>query len=277
MKRKAWLLAIGFAISANVVVLVAAALNRAGEPEATIRLTERELPLRFRAEEDTGISMHLRVNDDGVEQWLDNQKLETLGFDCSPPVTAETAEFHYDRQLPRDAFVVLEYEGKAWAAWLEKQKKELDESAEQVRLGERTADYLEQERERQEKRRRGASRLFPVDAGPDAAGLRSAYPDRSRFVIVPAVFAIRVERKYDDEHERWEVEPLRGRIAEILVSTIHVRSEHRAPLESITPRRTRTEEGPVEPRYAVTLKFGKRYEPWITAVETLSASSRSEM
>jgi hypothetical protein len=274
MKRKGWLVAICFAILTNVVVLLAAALNRVGEPEATIRLTERELPLSYGAEEDTGIALNLRVNRDGVEQWLDQAKLESLGFDCSPPITAEAAQFHYERQLPRDAFVVLEYEGKAWAAWLEGQKRELDHSAERVRLGELTAEAMEKERGRQEKRRQENSRLFPVDAGPDAAGLRSEYPDRSNFVIVPAVFAIEVERSYDDEGERWEVEFLRGRISEILVATIHVSSKHRARFESMTPRQSRIEDSPVEPRYAVTLTFGKRYEPWVTGVDEMAASSQ---
>jgi hypothetical protein len=274
MTRKGWIIAIGFAILANVLVLAAAAMNRSGAPEAALRLTERELPIHFRAEEDTGIYLWLRANHVGVEPWLDREKLEALGFDCSPPITAEAVEFHYDRLLPREAFVVLEYEGEAWAAWLEKQKQELDESAEQVRLGERTAEYLEKEHERQAKRRREASRLFVVDAGPDAAALRSEYPDRSGFLIVPAVFAVEVGRDYDDDGETWEAGALRGRISEILVSTIHVGRAHRAPFESMPLPQSLAAGGPIGPRYAVTLTFGRRYEPWVTRVEKLAVSGQ---
>ena len=52
-------------------------------------------------------------------------KLESLGYDCSVPLTDASAAQHYGKALPRKAYVVLEYGGKSWDNWFAKQKAEL--------------------------------------------------------------------------------------------------------------------------------------------------------
>ena len=56
MKRHGWWVALAVVLLANTVALVGAALNRAGEPEAMLELTERELPRVQRQDDDSGTS-----------------------------------------------------------------------------------------------------------------------------------------------------------------------------------------------------------------------------
>ena len=50
--------------------------------------------------------------------WLNAQRLQGLGFDCSMnPAGTDAARF-YERQRPRQAFVALENDGPAWRAWM---------------------------------------------------------------------------------------------------------------------------------------------------------------
>ena len=88
MKRRRWiLLAVALVIVSNLVVLIGVARNRSGEPEATVRLTERELGFLHHDPESSGMILGFRLNRDDEADWLDRAKLETLGFDCSLPVT----------------------------------------------------------------------------------------------------------------------------------------------------------------------------------------------
>ncbi len=267
MMRRGWILAIVLVVVFNVIILVGVALNRTGEPDAAIVLTERELPIGYTPEENTGILLQLSWGRDWQgPEWLDADKLEELGFDCSVPVEAATEELYYDKQLPREAFVVLELEGDAWARWLEEQEREIAELAAEVERGEATQEQLERRRGSLEVERKTRSRLHAIDADADPLELRSRYPDRGRFIVVPAVIDIRVDREWDSETERMGPPELRGWIRRILVDHIHVSRAHREIFEPFRENPNRSE----GPRYRVTVAFGSRYQPWIVEAEPMT-------
>ena len=106
----------------NLAAWGVAALNRSGEPEAVLVLTERELRLPARQAENTALTLALvferwRERGDGRRcasaGWFDRAKLESIGFDCSRPVTAEHADYYRTRP-PRATYAALEYEGALW-------------------------------------------------------------------------------------------------------------------------------------------------------------------
>jgi hypothetical protein len=262
MKRRGWLAATGLVILSNLIALSGVGLNRVGEPDASLELTERELPIGYRTDEDSGVWLRLSWSGGDTDpfthgtqlDWLDPGKLEELGFDCSLPLSAGTAELHYDKQLPREAYAVLEQEGGAWEAWLAERQKELDEAVAKVERGEESEDWLATRREELERRERSASRLFAVDAGVDPAALRRRYPDRGHYAIVPAVFELRADAT-----------EISGVISRVLVDRIHVSRGQVGSLDGMGPA---SDGGETEgPRYTVSLRFGRRHEPWIESLD----------
>ncbi len=281
-------------LATNAFVLVGVARNRSGEPDARMELTERELGLPFDWEhrirdENTGLALRLRWNVRGSDspyvgepEWFDEKKLEELGFDCSDPVSGPRAGMRYRRMLPREAFAVLEYEGGPWNEWLAAQEKLLEEAARKVERREQTPKSLEEARNSLERSRRTMSRLFVVDVGNDPVALRRQYPDKGRFIIAPALVRLQfITSMHYPENASAPDRPakVRGSIEQILVSEVHVPCAMRRLLDDVRAAQKAERErhkdvpdvGPEdrEPRYAVTLQYGRRHEPWVVQVRPL--------
>jgi len=255
MRRAGPVLAVVVVILANALALAAVARNRAGEPEAEALLTERELPLAPWTDESTGTFLRLEwqrsLPGSKIETpWLDQAKLESLGFDCSVPPAAAGARERYGRMAARPAYVVLEHDGAAFRRWLE---------AAEAQPGVTDAPPGSA--------RASASRLVPIDVGRDAGELRRLYPDRSRDLIVPAIVRPRWTCPDECEGDGAGKAVLSVLIQSLLVREIHVPKGLGAPLEALRaaepppPRRRH-----VPPRYEVRLLFGARHEPWVTEV-----------
>jgi hypothetical protein len=159
MRRKGPWLAVALVAAANLGAWGAAAWNRSGEPDAVLVLTERELRLPARQAENTALTLTLviepardRRDAEGREAgWFDRAKLESIGFDCRRPLTAENAA-HYRTRPPRATYAALEFDAAAPP---------------------------------------DSPRLRPVDVDNDAAALRRRHPDRRRVAIVEATAALR--------------------------------------------------------------------------------------
>jgi len=194
---------------ADAWVLVGVARNRAGQPDSTLELTERELRLVRLGEENSGVALDLewegprRRPPDAPPGWFDETKLRELGFD--PGQLSRSS-------LPKDAFVVLEYAAR--------------------------------------------SGLVAVDAGRDPAALRRRYPDRGRHIIMRAM--VNLSRSKDPRQ-------VRGIILQDAIPQIHVPLPLNRTLAGLSP----APPGPLKPRYAVTLHFGRSHEPWVTGVRLL--------
>lgn len=276
--RKRTLIA-GIALIAltNAVALGGVAWNRSGTPESELKLTQRELwvPYRPRFDRDSGgldLSVRWRVltedpgvafyaDHQGTPEWLDEAKLAALGFDVSPPSASRRAGSRYDRQLPRQALVVLELDGpayrKALERALERAGKEAAKAAETGKTGpgtpaQQAAMFLKAEESTN-------SRLFAVDAGPDAQPLRAKYPDRNRYAIVQGKVRpyYRVGRGSD---ARWT-----GYIEVIENARVNVPLDFARAVEPAPGMIPAPGPAPGGPSFEVTIAFGKRFEPWITA------------
>jgi len=261
----------------NAIALGGVAYNRSGEPESVLKLTQRELwqPHGYGLDREEGglqLSVRWRVltadpamafyaDHQGTPEWLDEAKLASLGFDVSQPPAARRASWRYDRQLPKEALVVLELDGPARQKALERAReraaKEAAKGAETGKTGPGTpaqeaAVFLKNEET-------ANSRLFAVDAGPDAQALRAKYSDRTRYAIVQGKV-----RPYHQsgrgKEARWT-----GYIEVIENARVNVPLEFRKAVESAP--RSIPMAGPTNggPGFEVTVAFGKRFEPWITA------------
>ncbi len=245
MKRSHTLAAgLALILLANAAVLGGVAYNRSGEPEALVRLSQRELPMPgewgFEGE-NSGVSLALawRVHPGpgseaydfghsygGEAAWLDRAKLESLGFDVPEPARRDR------RQLPRDALLVLEVDGPAYQAALQRAEERARRKPEEW-----TLRQLKHERET-------SSRLFVVDAGTDLAALRARYPNRSQYAIVRG--KVRIYRASRGKAPA-------GFVAGVSITSVHVPVEMHGALRR-------------EGAYEATVAFGRRLEPWLTSV-----------
>lgn len=264
-------------LAANAVALVGVAYNRSGEADSLLRLTQRELQLPYGGGlegESSGIALALRWRDPveesadtrffampfqgGTPAWLDRGKLAALGFDVSRPVDTDRGRMHYRKQLAREALLVLELDGPACRQALERARQHAarEEALLAANPGgkefERRAENARKWLAQEEKM---SSRLFLVDAGPDAAALRAKYPDRARYAIVRG--QVRPWVTGDKTKSR-----LSGR-ATLSVDRINVPHAFRPVFEPLL-RGARREWQDAQPPFEVAVAFGQRLEPWIT-------------
>ena len=253
------LVAVAIVCVTNVGAVVFAALNR-GRASEPMTLTERELRLDSRDTESTAVSLHLAIARPARDAWLDRAKLESLGYDCSVSPDAPEASRWYERQLPRDVLIVLEFDGPAWA----RHRAAIERGEEDARH--RAAPVGEPITPTQSARViAGHTRLFAVDAGTDAGALRARYPDAARYLITHGAVTAQLAVLGDNGHAARQV---RGYVLEVSPQDISV---PRDVARVLVPLR---EAGSSyygewlerEPRYAVTLRYGRFLEPWVTAV-----------
>jgi hypothetical protein len=101
-------------------------------------------------------------------------------------------------------------------------------------------------------------------------------------VIVPAQVRLYLAREGKTQTGERLPAHLRGEVTQLLTNDIHVPFELQAVLDTLSRHEGQhgwTPSGPFvrpreakEPRYEVTLRYGKRYEPWITAIRPLTIS-----
>ena len=294
------------------VILALSAWNRWGSPQTSIALTERELAMPFREEENSGLLLSLTLGDEAPLEviwvarqrryrlpraehpWLDDTKLRELGF---PPGKAhsdssgssgpssspeENAEQGEGNGIARRAFVVLEFEGEAWKQWLTSQESRLTDLRRKVEEGGARREELENAEAVLALDRTMRSRPLPVDAGTDGRSLRSRYAAQERFLVVPAILTLTASPE--------EGRPARlDAVIEPLVSRLHVPAALRPAFTPFLRRETggqafesarkQAETGwlsPAPPRYRVTLAYCRGFEPWIVGVEPLVAGSSGQ-
>lgn len=268
-------LALGLAliVITNAVALIGAAYNRS-EAESTLHLTQRELahpyPYPWRGtRENSGIALRLewRVLDEetaeqryfamlypgagGSPSWLDKAKLETLGFSTSQLETIRKRGDRHQAELSKEVLLVLELDGPAYQASLERVRRYVESPAAKVK---REAAELKKILEAEQGEN---SRLFVVDAGLDLAALRAKYPDHARYAIVRG--QVKPQLRSESRAPK-----LLGYITEISIHEVNAPFEFRKVFEFI-PQETRETDQSKSPPYEVAVNFGKRLEPWITA------------
>jgi hypothetical protein len=265
---------------ANVVALTGVYFNRSGEPEARMKLSQRELgtPWDWSAVGDNSglvLGLNWRVNDGhagekfyadygyhgGTPEWLDEPRMKALGFDTAPVGDSSEARRRFERSLPREVLLVLELAGPAWQQALERARGNAArheaarlanaDSKEFAAKAKQAQDVLKNEETRN-------SRLFAIDAGLDRAALRAKYPDRGRFLILKA--KLRPSLATQDKKTR-----ISGHVSDLAVRRINVPHALRPALEPVLrdPRRNGLDS---DAKFEATVAVGQRLEPWIEAV-----------
>jgi hypothetical protein len=278
-RRRAFWAGAALILATNAVVLGGVAYNRSGDPDSALRLTQRELPVQYGwglTNENSGLALRIawgavQREGDGaqqvidssygwgtVPQWLDEAKLIALGFDV------ESLRYPLDERrrrdwLPsKDVFLVLELDGPAYQQLLDQARQYAAKAANRLRGTpddkqlQQAANAAEEALKREEQ---DNSRLVVIDAGLDRDTLRAAHPDRARHAIVRG----RIQPDAADRTHK-----PRGHIVGLSVDEVNVPASFRAVVGKAG---SMWESPPAGPRahYDVTVRFGKRLEPWITA------------
>lgn len=265
---------------ANAVALIGVYLNRGGEPESRLTLSQRELTLPWgwgMAKENSGMALRLnwRVIDasageyfdggfgfsGGTPEWLDTAQMAALGFDTAALAEGNAGRRRFERQLPREIVLVLELAGPAWQQALERAQQNAArheaarlanaDSKEFAAKAKRAQELLKLEEAQN-------SRLFAIDAGLDRAALRVKYPDRSRYLILKAT--LRPRLVVQDKKTR-----VTGYVSALAVTQINVPHALRPLLETALGARRRTAGDPGA-HFEATLAVGQRLEPWLESV-----------
>jgi hypothetical protein len=257
MKRAhRWMLAGGLALIAvaNAIALGGIMYNRGGTPEATLRLSERELQAPYGAmdSENSGLSLAIDYQVAGSARaglpiqpeqgdWLDRGKLAELGIRPPPARRIESDLRSFAPAVTHEVLLVLELDGPAYRAELARAcapaENERSEAVAKARC---------------EHQREAASRLFVVDAGRDVAELRHRYPDRSAYAIVRG--RITVGRMVAAGHDE-----VTASVSGLAIDELNVPLRLRAAVANAKPRRP----GQAAAAYVATVNFGRRLEPWI--------------
>ena len=237
MTRAGIIAAAAVILASNAMVLVGVGRNRSGTPVQTITLTEHELALNYQREEDSGVALKLEWNRYPMieDAWLDRPKLEALGFDCA---AALRDPVHY-RQLPRPAFIVIEYDGPAFQHWL----KSLEET---VRVSKPDPNAY--------------PRLVVIDAGKTVEPLLSRYADHQRYLVLRGVVEVHVN-DWDPKTQKPGSPHLQPSFT-VLTSSIHVSPPLSRVLANLPYPAIRNQS-----RYSVTLAVGRRFEPWVMDIQ----------
>lgn len=270
MMRKGYLIALALVLAVNVVVLAGVAYNRSGTPKSRMVLTARELPLSWSFGEfgsrsdNSGMSVYIdwQSDQESHKSLLTREKLMTLGFRY--PADAQRDDRGYKQLLDRKAYVVLEYNGAAWEAYLQ-QKRDKHAEALAEAQSEQQRKSLEQQQEFFE---RTSSRLKLVDIGPNATALRARYADGGKYLITQA----RVSAYHNYTHTADKAnDEIRAQIVGLLPHAINVPRPYHAAIQQAEKERRRFnwkyDRNNIDmPGYKITLVYGQRNEPWIEAV-----------
>ncbi len=267
--RRLFILSFAIIILTNIVVLSFVLSNRYGEPDAHITLTERELSLRHKTyKENSGLSLSInwrslpkeKSDDDyyydrwRTPSWLNQKKLRELGFNIDYYLNLAKSDYHYKRVLPKEIYIVLEYNGVLYKESFRRTKI----------ISRKREDLSKYEADEILNRVVNRSRLFTIDAGLDHHKLRKKYQDRSRFIISKGL----VRMNYWRDNSKGE--KIHGNIAGLSIDSIHVPFKYRKEFDEIIKRdkNSKREVNP-PPRYEIELAFGNRLEPWILSVKHL--------
>ncbi|HMB53835.1 MAG TPA: DUF4824 family protein [Thermoanaerobaculia bacterium] len=248
-------------VAANAAYLGRVVVERAGEPQAVMELTARELqPEWVWNEEDSRQALSWRyVN----RSDLDEQKLAAFGIDresCRGPHSGE-----------RTAWGALEMNGEGWRSWAAERRQELEEGLAELDAGpesEAEAEWLHKEIDEVEK---GSSRLAIVAVEPRRGPLVERYSGRPDVAVVPLL--VRCAFDHSAEGQR---KPMIGGLR-LMVTELHVPAALRRPIDRVAEWREsegvnrygRSVEAGEGPGYVARVAFGRGGVARLVAVEPL--------
>jgi hypothetical protein len=272
-RRRLLFAGVALILAVNAFVLGGVAWNRSGEPDSLLTLSQRELQLPYESAmlgDSSGLSLVLlwRVpaapKDDGFYDspmgsyggspvWLDADKLRALGFDL--PRSADDRR----RQAAREVFVVLELAGPAHAAAVAQAQRRVERlergaaAADDPKAHEQAVKAAQDNLKNEQQRN---SRLFAIDAGPDADALRARHADRSRHLIVRGMVRPAVRQQIGDQVT------VSGWLESLSIGRMSV--PH--PLRDVVLGLDRSTAGDAATAFEADVAWGRRHEPWVMAI-----------
>jgi len=274
---------IALIVLTNTVALGGVWWNRAAPPDSTLTLSERELGLPWRSlrnQENSGLALNLRwrvANPDsggesvstftfnsGTPAWLNGTLLQALDFKVGD-LSSDAGQRRFTRQQPRPAILVLELDGptRQQALDLARENAASHAAAAEVNPGNKEfAARATAARDALAHEENSNSRLFAIDTGVDADALRVKYPDRTRFMLLPATIRPRLH------HPKHGTPLPTGTIARPDNTGLHVPHALSAPLEGLHARVLGESGG--DDRFTATVVNGRRLEPWIEAIQVVA-------
>jgi len=274
----------------NAVILAGVARNRATPPVSEFTLTEREIapsPEWGLDSDNSGLDVSLTIRTPGAAEsalssgldapvygwgdapWLTSDKLKSLGFRISND-KSEAGKHHDQKLLPKDVYVVLEFNGPGYQTNLRQAGEKATRASEaaaadpadrKLRNDARYSQQLAESVRDQE------SRLYCVDAGLDPDALRQVYRDPSVYAIVRGTIRPSVVERQGS----WRVV---GRLSGVRIDKINVPLNYRSVFAGVKRFNYRAgiAEG-ISGHYTVTVDWGRRLEPWIVHAAPVDAST----
>lgn len=266
LSSKLFLAAFVLLIITNIVVLWGVYINRTSETTSHITLTQRELKLPYSMQkENNSISLKLtyrtinKLNNSHQDNWLNIVKLKELGFDTNKYLNS----IQSIGTQTKEVFIVLENDGESY----EKSLKSTEESlAEKEALYNANKDNKSKQRGYENAKNNltreqiSQSRLFAIDAGLDYKKLRQKYANKTNYIIVKGLV------KPFKEHKQ---KILYGYIQQLNIQTMHLPYKFKRVLKGVKPINNYKYTQNNSPKYKVEVKYGSRYEPWITNVKKI--------
>lgn len=279
LTRRMTLLA-GFAliILTNAIALGGVSWNRSGEPDSRLLLSERELslPHYWVNRENSGMAFALqwriappraedapswfRAGGGGGPEWLDQAKMESLGFTFRPALDYDPYRWRRHQSQSWEALLVLELDGPDYQHSLAQVRRQTESELALLAANPDTKEFIrraDNARERLREEEQEASRLFVVDAGLDHGTLRTAYPDRARYAIVRGQIT-------PWQNDAYPGGP-RGFIRRVQSEAINLPFVYRRLFEADgSELQHRSDTNPI--RFSAEVSFGKRLEPWVVSI-----------
>lgn len=275
MKRPLAIAAALLLLGVNGWVLLGAARNRLGQPDATLTLSERELVVRATGNENSAVAVEFQVNEwqpgrpyerrYNPSGWLRSPRLEEFGFALELPTDLAEARRLVYRQPERRGWAVIALDGERWQAWegaVQAAAAELDRKI----AADPNVSWLEEARRSLDRELQAGTRLFMIDAGADASALRAAYPDGASVLILPA--RVQLELAVDEGATVCVPQHCRpsGRVS-LLTPDLQVPRRLQVLLLP-EPQRSRVDgdDDARRPRFSAVVKSGGRREAWLESV-----------
>jgi hypothetical protein len=239
----------------NLGAMGMSALNRTSVDSA-LTLTQRELSV---ARPGDSMTLLRIVWVQPSPSWFGPEHAARAGFDTSVAPSAPAADRHYQRQLQRNVYVVLEYDGPAWISYRDAVLKR-----EPTNVGAFSGPEVADQRVTRQLAIEAHTRLLAVDIDADPARLRGKYPEASQYLIARARAAV------DVTPERNTRRMITVRVLELMPSELNVPRPFSETVRELT--RADTPGHPSAsaslPRFTVDVKYGRFYQPWISDVRS---------
>ncbi|WP_321779494.1 DUF4824 family protein [Sulfurimonas sp.] len=250
-------------ILTNIVVLLGIYFNRSGETTSEAILTQRELEIPYSMKKENN-SIFLKLVYRNINKskfshlgnWLNVTKLKELGFDTDKYLI-------YKKNIKRpskEVFIVLEYNCESYKKSL-KLAEEVFAEQEALYSAEKSKQRAYKNAKRNLTREQtSASRLFAIDAGLDYDALRQKYTNKANFIIVKGL--VKISNSYKEKI-------IYGYIQQLHIQKINLPYEFKHLLKDVKPIDKYNAKQNTHPSYKVEVKYGSRYEPWISSVKRI--------